>query len=41
MMAYFGNKVIKLHRASIGHISLEGLQMGECRFLTPDEINQF
>ena len=41
IMAYFGNKVIKLHRASIGHISLEGLQMGECRFLTPDEINQF
>lgn len=41
MMAYFGNKVIALHRASIGTITLDGLQMGECRFLTPNEIGQF
>lgn len=41
MMAYFGNKVIKLHRASIGSITLDGLQMGECRFLTVDEVGQF
>lgn len=41
MMAYFGNKVIELHRASIGNITLDGLEMGECRFLTADEIAQF
>ncbi|MDO4250508.1 MAG: pseudouridine synthase [Moraxella sp.] len=41
MMAYFGNKVIELHRASIGTITLDGLEMGECRFLTKDEIEQF
>lgn len=41
MMAYFGNKVIALHRASIGTITLDGLQMGECRFLSADEVAQF
>lgn len=41
MMAYFGNKVVQLHRASIGSITLDGLEMGECRFLTADEIEQF
>ncbi|WII95322.1 rRNA pseudouridine synthase [Moraxella haemolytica] len=41
MMAYFGNKVIKLHRASIGAINLDGLEMGECRFLTAEEVAQF
>ncbi|MDO4449586.1 MAG: pseudouridine synthase [Moraxella sp.] len=41
MMAYFGNKVMELHRASIGTITLDGLEMGECRFLTADEIEQF
>lgn len=41
MMAYFGNKVTALHRASIGTITLEGLQMGECRFLSADEVAQF
>lgn len=41
MMAYFGNKVIELHRASIGSITLDGLEMGECRFLRADEIAQF
>lgn len=41
MMAYFGNKVVELHRASISNIHLDGLEMGECRFLTPEEIAQF
>lgn len=41
MMAYFGNKVVALHRASIGTITLDGLEMGECRFLTKDEVGQF
>ena len=41
MMAYFGNKVTKLHRASIRNITLDGLEIGECRFLTTDEIKQF
>lgn len=41
MMAYFGNKVVQLHRASIANLTLDGLQMGECRFLSPDEIEQF
>lgn len=41
MMGYFGNKVIELHRASIGNITLEGLEKGESRFLTAEEIDQF
>ena len=41
MMGYFGNKVIELHRASIGGITLEGLEKGESRFLTEDEVNSF
>lgn len=41
MMGYFGNKVVELHRASIGSITLDGLEMGESRFLTADEIEQF
>lgn len=41
MMAYFGNKVIELHRASIGHLDLTGLEMGECRFLTAEEVAKF
>lgn len=41
MMGYFGNKVIELHRASIGNITLAGLEKGESRFLTAEEINQF
>lgn len=41
MMAYFGNKVVELHRASIGNITLEGLEKGESRFLTEAEIEQF
>ncbi len=41
MMGYFGNKVVELHRASIGNITLEGLDKGESRYLTADEIAQF
>ena len=41
MMGYFGNTVIELHRASIGNITLEGLEKGESRFLTAEEIDQF
>lgn len=41
MMAYFGNKVVALHRASIGDIDLTGLEMGESRFLTQSEIDGF
>lgn len=41
MMGYFGNKVVELHRASIGHITLDGLEKGDSRFLTPDEVAQF
>ena len=41
MMGYFGNKVVELHRASIGTITLEGLEKGESRFLSEAEIAQF
>jgi 16S rRNA pseudouridine516 synthase len=41
MMGYFGNKVVELHRASIGHITLDGLERGDSRFLTPEEVEKF
>ena len=41
MMGYFGNKVTELHRASIGGITLEGLEKGDSRFLTEEEVAQF
>ena len=41
MMGYFGNKVVELHRASIGGITLEGLEKGESRFLTAEEVAEF
>ena len=41
MMGYFGNKVTALHRASIGDITLEGLEKGESRFLTEEEVAHF
>ena len=41
MMGYFGNKVVALHRASIGHITLDGLERGDSRFLTPEEVEKF
>ena len=41
MMGYFGNKVVELHRASIGHITLDGLERCDSRFLTPEEVEKF
>jgi 16S rRNA pseudouridine516 synthase len=41
MMGYFGNRVTELHRASVGHINLEGLEKGDSRFLTEEEVAQF
>ncbi|VPQ39713.1 ribosomal small subunit pseudouridine synthase A [Streptococcus pneumoniae] len=41
MMGYFGNKVVELHRASIGHINLDGLDKGDSRFLTAEEVAKF
>ena len=41
MMGYFGNRVTELHRASVGHITLEGLEKGDSRFLTPEEVAKF
>lgn len=41
MMGYFGNKVIALHRESIAGINLDGLAMGESRFLSDEEIAGF
>lgn len=41
MMGYFGNRVTDLHRASIGHINLDGLEKGDSRFLTPEEVAKF
>jgi len=38
MMAYFGLRVLKLKRASMGPLSVSGLQRGEYRKLKPDEI---
>lgn len=41
MMGYFGNRVTELHRASVGHITLDGLEKGDSRFLTADEVAKF
>lgn len=41
MMGYFGNKVTELHRATIGGITLEGLDKGDSRFLTEAEVASF
>ena len=41
MMGYFGNRVTELHRASVGHITLDGLDKGDSRFLTADEVSKF
>jgi len=38
MFGYFRNEVLALHRVSVGHISLEGLDEGNCRQLTCEEI---
>ena len=41
MMGYFGNRVTELHRASVGHVTLEGLEKGDSRFLTAEEVSKF
>ncbi len=41
MMGYFGNRVTELHRASVGHITLDGLEKGDSRFLTSEEVAKF
>ena len=41
MMGYFGNRVTELHRASVGHITLDGLEKGDSRFLTSEEVANF
>lgn len=41
MMAFFGNRVTQLHRASIGELTLTNLEEGECRFLNSEEIAHF
>ncbi|WDD98904.1 pseudouridine synthase [Thalassomonas actiniarum] len=42
MFAATGNKVVSLHRQQIGDIALEpGLQPGQWRYLTPDEVSCF
>ncbi len=39
MFAATGNKVISLHRSMMGNLHLdEGLKMGECREITPEEL---
>ncbi|TDO98675.1 pseudouridine synthase [Marinomonas balearica] len=41
MLASVGNKVEKLHRESISDVNLDGLEEGQYRMLTEEEINQF
>ncbi|CAM4032248.1 pseudouridine synthase [Psychrobacter arenosus] len=41
MMGYFGNKVTELHRATVGEITLAGLEKGDSRFLTEAEVASF
>lgn len=41
MVAAVGNHVEKLHRAEIGHLTLDGLKEGEYRPLTEEEIKGF
>ncbi len=39
MFAATGNKVISLHRSKMGDLDLDqGLKMGECREITPEEL---
>ncbi|ADZ92369.1 pseudouridine synthase [Marinomonas mediterranea] len=41
MLAAVGNRVEKLHREAISDVNLDGLQEGQYRILTEDEIFQF
>ncbi|PCJ53751.1 MAG: 16S rRNA pseudouridine(516) synthase [Planctomycetota bacterium] len=38
MFGFFQNKVLALHRVSVGNISLEGLEVGHSRLLTIKEL---
>jgi 16S rRNA pseudouridine516 synthase len=38
MFGFFQNEVLALHRVSVGHISLEGLEVGCSRLLTTKEL---
>lgn len=37
MFGFFQNKVLELHRVSVGHIVLDGLELGDSRALTANE----
>ena len=39
MFAYIGHRVKKLKRISIGNIKLDGLEIGNYRYLNDEEIN--
>ena len=41
MFGFFQNEVLSLHRVSVGHISLEGLEMGQSRLLTLEESTAY
>ena len=41
MFAALGNHVTALHRSKIGDLDLSGLELGDTRFLTSDEIASF
>ena len=41
MFGACGNKVISLHRFSVGQVTVDGLEEGEYRELTKDEIESF
>lgn len=38
MFGFFQNEVLALHRVSVGHVSLEGLESGRSRLLTTQEV---
>jgi 23S rRNA pseudouridine2605 synthase len=40
MLAKLGHKVMSLNRVAVGPISLKGLSVGECRRLSPYEVDQ-
>ncbi len=39
MFGFLQNEVLALHRVSVGHISLEGLELGHSRPLTVKELS--
>lgn len=41
MFGACGNKVVKLHRSRVGIVDLDGLEEGQCRVLTDEEIASF